>query len=67
LRKEIGEDFFEKFLEDCCSRFGISQRQNPEKRPQVIRTIIREAYSCGKTYKTLEEIISKIISLKQRI
>jgi len=65
LRREIGGDLFNEILRECCDELNITSRGKPEKNPQVIRTIIREAYSRGNTCKTLEEIVNRIVSLKE--
>jgi predicted ATP-dependent endonuclease of OLD family len=63
LRGEIGEDLFDETFESCRQELCLKKDQ-AEKNPIVIQEIIIEATEKGKSSKTLEEIIAKIISLK---
>lgn len=62
FREEIGEEFFDKALSDCCTHFGISKKTYAIKDPRVIPYIIQEAKKQGKANTTLEGIVSRIVS-----
>jgi len=62
LRSELGEDLFDSTLETLRSRLYLDR--DAVKNPQVIQEIIKEAQKQGKSSKTLENIISKIVALR---
>jgi putative ATP-dependent endonuclease of OLD family len=65
LRNEIGENFYDDFLETCCEDLCLSGKKDAFKNPQVVQEIISEARKEGKSSPTLEKIISHIIALRQ--
>ena len=65
LRSEIGEDLYDKTLCGLCQQFRFRDTQDARKKPKVIEEIIREASSQGRSTKTLEEIIRRILALAQ--
>lgn len=64
LRTEIGEQLYDDTLEACCERLCLTGKKDAVKNPQVIQEIIKEAWNQGKSSKTLENIISKIVALR---
>ena len=64
LCAEIGDELFDQRLNSLCQDLAISKKKDAKKNPKIIEEIIKEAASQGKSSKTLEEIISKIVSLK---
>lgn len=62
LRSELGEDLFDSTLETLRSRLYLGS--DAVKNPQVIQEIIKEAQKQGKSSKTLEKIISQIVTLR---
>ncbi len=64
LRTEIGDQFYDDTLEACCKRLCLTRKKDAVKNPQVIQEIIKEAQKQGKSSKTLENIISKIVALR---
>jgi putative ATP-dependent endonuclease of OLD family len=62
LRSELGENLFDSTLETLRSRLYLDR--DAVKNPQVIQEIIKEAQKQGKSSKTLEKIISKIVALR---
>lgn len=65
IRSEMGKHLFDGILNDCCKRLCISKEKYAVKNPQVLQEIIEEAQKQEKSSKTLENIISKIIALKE--
>ncbi len=65
LRSEIGEDLYDSILHSVCDDFCISRKRDAAKNPHVMQEIITEAYKKGKSSKTLERIVMKIIDLKR--
>ncbi|MDI6810513.1 MAG: AAA family ATPase [archaeon] len=64
LRTEIDEQLYDDTLEACCEQLGIIRKRDAIKNPQVIQEIIKKAWNQGKSSKTLENIISKIVALR---
>jgi hypothetical protein len=64
LRNEIGQDFYDKFLEECCARLCLD-KDHADKNPLVIKETIVEARKQNKRSNTLEEIVSQIIALRK--
>ena len=58
LRKEIGEQFYDNCLDECCDFLQLGRKRDAIKNPQAIQTIIGKAQREGKTSATLEKIIS---------
>ncbi|MEM3586669.1 MAG: ATP-dependent endonuclease [Candidatus Jordarchaeaceae archaeon] len=67
FKKEIGEELFDRTLNDCCKNLGIGKKKYAIKNPQVIHNIIQEAKKQGKASRTLEEIVNRISSRASNI
>ena len=63
LRAELGEDFFDDVLEQCCSAMGFARPRDAIKCPWVIQHIIEEGRMQGKVSSTLEAIVDHITAL----
>jgi len=66
LQEEIGVEFFGQLIQDIQSGVGISQKDQALKNPIVIQKVIEAAKSKGKPSGTMENIVQKILALKQR-
>jgi len=64
LCNEIGQDFYEKHLEECCTRLCLD-KDHAIKNPSVIKAIITEARKQDKRSSTLEKIINQIVALRK--
>jgi len=64
LCTEIGQTLFDTILEESCDRLCLGKKKHAVKNPQVIQEIIDKAHSQGKSSKTLESIISKILEAR---
>jgi predicted ATP-dependent endonuclease of OLD family len=64
LRTEIGNELYNDCLDDCCDRLCLGKRKWARKNVQAIQEIIKEARRKGRSSKTLEGIISKIMALR---
>jgi len=64
LCNEIGRDFYDESLEECCARLCLD-KDHAAKNPLVIKEIIMEARKQNKRSNTLEEIVSQIIALRK--
>ena len=62
LKNELGGDFYENKLQKISSKFDIPLGR-ASKKPVVITTLLQEAKTEGKTSKTLDAIVDKIVDL----
>lgn len=62
--EELGQDFYNSSLDECCVNYGYTKRGQACKNPKVISDIVTYAISEGKSCETINEIIHKILSLK---
>jgi len=67
LENEIGKDIFEGILNSVQSILGLTNKDQALKNPVAIRSIIEKAKEHGKSSKTIEDIVRKIIALKEKI
>lgn len=65
LREEIGTEIFDRALAASQLERGISKRKHAIKNPVIIADVIREAAKLGRTSKTLEQIVSAILTLRR--
>ncbi|MBU7037635.1 MAG: ATP-dependent endonuclease [Theionarchaea archaeon] len=65
LSAEIGYDLFRNILDSLCKKYNIERIKNAKKNPLIVQKTIIRAQEKRKSSKTLEDIVSKIISLKQ--
>ena len=65
MKKEIGEELFERYMCECEKEFAMKRKQ-AVKNPIVISKIIEMATRDGHPCNTLGMIIKKIIDLKNR-
>lgn len=63
LRDEIGEEYFEKYLNVAKETFGIAKRKHALKNAMVISSILEQGKTEGKTSKSLESILDRILAL----
>jgi len=63
FKTEIGNEFFDNKIRECCEYFGYGRQKQAVKNPIVIQHIIDEAREQGKTSPTLQNIIKRIINL----
>lgn len=64
LSTEIGVELFDECMDTCCEKICMKKKY-AKKNPHVLEEIIQEAKKKGKSSKTLETIISKIVTLKE--
>ncbi len=65
LCNEIGAEYFEECLTECRDGFCIPEKEHAIKNPTVIATIIQKAQKQGRTSKTLNSVLEKIMALKK--
>jgi putative ATP-dependent endonuclease of OLD family len=65
FQAEIGEAPFNEILTECGDHFQVKKMEHAVKNPWVIREFFKESQQKGKTCPTLEEIISRIITMRQ--
>lgn len=63
LKSEIGIELFDNSITEYRNEFHLNEKQ-AVKNPQIIQMIIKEANKQGKSSTTLENIVTKIIALK---
>jgi len=63
FKNEIGNEFFDAKIKECCDYFAIGRWNQAIKNPMVIQHVIEEGKKQGKSSPTLEKIIMKIMSL----
>lgn len=61
FKNEMGNNFFDETLAECCEYFGLGKKEQAMKNTMVIQQIIERGKEQGKASCTLEKIISKII------
>jgi len=64
LCAEISKELYDSCVEECCDRWCLGRRKDAIKNPLVVKEIIQEAKKQGKSCRTLEEIISRVIALR---
>lgn len=64
LEDEIGKDYFTRLLEKAQRDFGIVKRDHAIKNSAVIQYLIETAASEGRTSMFLNNIIERIVDLK---
>ncbi|MHC1687009.1 MAG: ATP-dependent endonuclease [Methanothrix sp.] len=68
LKEEIGPDIFDQCLKECMAEFCIVKQKHAIKNPNVIANLIIQAKEKKHTSHSLDEIVNKILLLKnQRI
>jgi len=63
LRKEIGEDLFDKLVTRWRDEFEYEDNERALKNPQVVRNVLEEANRQGRPSPTLTAIVERIIAL----
>jgi len=63
LRKEIGEDLFDKLVTRWRDEFEYEDNERALKNPQVVRNVLEEAKSQGRPSPTLTAIVERIMAL----
>ncbi len=61
LRIEIGEDLFDKLLQECCLKFSYGRSEYGRKNPQVVQELISQAMKLGRSMGTIQRIVSCIV------
>lgn len=64
LCQEIGEENFNKWLDECQKDFSIPKKKHAVKNPIVIASLIKKAKENGKTSQTLEKIVTNIVKCR---
>ena len=64
LECEIGRDLFEQLLSGAQMELGIAKKNQALKNAAVIQHVIENAFSSGKTSKSLKKIVDNIMALK---
>ena len=62
LKNELGGDFYENKLQEIGRKFEMSSN-DASKKPMAITTLLQEAKTKGKTSKTLDAIVDRIVNL----
>lgn len=63
-RAEIGEEVFDRILDEEMTRFNIRKRDQALKNPRVISALISSASKLGKTSPSLDLIVKHILAMK---
>lgn len=64
LKEEIGEAEYDRILEESQNDFDITDREQAQKSPMVIATLLKKAKDNGHRSRTLEQIFRKIMALR---
>lgn len=64
LKKEIGEELFEKLLGECQLDLAICKRKHAIKNPNIIMNVLRKAEEQKATSSTLKGIVERIVALQ---
>jgi len=66
LKSELGEDVFNSIREGTAKELGYDKPSNVLKNLDGSERFIQKAYSMGKSFPVLEEIINQITKLPRR-
>ncbi len=66
MSSELGLDFVTTFKAGCCKQFCLRSEQ-VDKNPTVFEELIKKAKNDGKSCKSIENIVNKIITLKKAL
>lgn len=66
LYDEIGSSDFDTLLNEAQTNFSIQEKKHAIKNPKVISYIVKKAKEQGKSSPTVENIIKKIIELRNQ-
>ena len=64
LKEEIGQDLYNKIMEEIVKDYGYQERAQARKNPLVVEELIKRARAEGNECKTLIAIVEKILKLK---
>ena len=64
LKEEIGQDLYNRIIEEIAKDYGYQKITQARKNPLVIEEFIKRARVEGKECKTLIAIVKKILKLK---
>ena len=66
LQDEIGSESFTQWLLEAQEAFGIAKKEHAVKNPTILEYVVDKAASSGKTSKSLESIVEKIVALRNQ-
>jgi predicted ATP-dependent endonuclease of OLD family len=64
LKTEIGEANYESLFSMSLTKFEVDRGRRVEKNPVILREIIRSAVQSGTRIRTMEQIVERIIALR---
>jgi len=67
LCDEIGQELYDGTLDSCCVRLCLGKRKHAVKNPMVIKEILGEANKVGKSCESLNQIVTQIVTLRERL
>lgn len=66
LENEIGKDSFNQQLSEAQQEFGIATKKHALKNPAILERVIDKVALDGKTSRSLESIVEKIVALRKQ-
>jgi putative ATP-dependent endonuclease of the OLD family len=66
LKSELGEQFFDQTIGTLQKEFEVTSPKDCMKKPAVVSELIKRAQAEGRTSKSLELIVEKILALQKR-
>jgi len=63
-KAEIGEDLFDRILDEEMVRFNIRERDHALKNPRVVSAVLKSASTLGKTSPSLNLIVKNVMAMK---
>jgi hypothetical protein len=63
-KAEIGEDLFDRILDEEMVRFNIRERDHALKNPRVVSGMLKSVSALGKTSSSLDLIVKNVLAMK---
>lgn len=63
LKDELGEEVFNKTLNEVCEYYGITEKKRAIQNPVIMHEVLGKLKDQGKTCYTLDKIVCKILKL----
>jgi len=64
LRRDLGDEFYDRTLAEIQQEFGLNSRNNARKNPLVVEELINRAKESGITPSVIEETVNRIVALR---
>lgn len=66
MRCEIGDDLFDRLVDECKQQFGMTKRKDAIKNPALLTQVLTRAKEQNKTSATLEKLVSSVVEMRSK-